>query len=96
MNDLSRRDILQWGKAGSEPIAVCVVQHINKHATYLPCDKGAIHSIDFDCGLMSIERRVETHFALLLEQNNVLYVSKKTVSAKQDKWCTFRYVRITT
>ena len=83
---------MQWGKGGNEPIVVCVVKHTNNHAVYRPSEQGAILSIDFDCNLMNIEHSTETHFALLLEQNNVLYVSKKTLSAKEDKWCTFRYI----
>lgn len=72
-------------------MGACVVSHTNLHAIYRPSESGSIISIDFDCSLRNIERSTETHFALLLEQNNNLYVSKNTVTAKRERWSTFRY-----
>jgi len=84
-----RQHIHQWSRPTSEQVGVCMVSHSNTRAVYRPCESGSIISIDFDCGLRNIERSTETHFALLLEQNNNIYISKTYVTAKRERWSTF-------
>lgn len=83
-----RQHIQQWGKPGVEQVE-CIVSHSNMQATFRPSESGSIVSLDFDCSLRNIERSTETHFALLLEQNNNLYISKNTLVAKRERWSTF-------
>jgi hypothetical protein len=81
-----RQHIQQWGgDAGAKQVTV---SHICLQALYSPSECGAINSIDFDCGVMNIERSTETHFALLLEQNNILFVSRNTITTKEARWST--------